>query len=62
MAKELNENIYIYEIVNGKIVYERTVARISVRRAKQRVEELEAQGKEAFYTIGTTLGNYDAFY
>jgi hypothetical protein len=50
----LNDYIYIYYICNGHLVYDRTVGRSKwgVRRAKERVEQYEKRGIEAFYTIG----------
>lgn len=49
----LNDYIYIYKIVDGLLIYDRSVSRTDLARAKQRVEELEKLGHEAFFTIGT---------
>ena len=51
---DLNDWIYIYFIKDGELFYDRTVSRTGLgpSRAKQRVEEQEARGYEAFYTIG----------
>ena len=51
----LNQWIYIYKIADGLLIFDRSVSRhgLGPGRAKQRVEELEKQGYEAFYTIGT---------
>lgn len=47
--------IYIFFIKNNETIFDRTVCRFGLGplRAKQRVEELEKRGHEAFYTIGT---------
>jgi len=52
---ELNQWIYIYYIKDDLLFYDRTVSRTGLGpdRAKRRVQELEARGYEAFYTIGT---------
>lgn len=51
----LNQWIYIYKIVDGLLICDRSVSRkgLGPSRAKQRVEELEKLGHEAFFTIGT---------
>lgn len=51
----LNQWIYIYKIADGLLIFDRSVSRngLGPSRAKHRVEELEKQGYEAFYTIGT---------
>ncbi len=61
--RELNDCIYIYEIRDGFLHYDRTVSRYGLgpMRAKQRVKEIEDRGREAFYTIGT-LARMNAFY
>jgi len=51
----LNQWIYIYKIVDGFLIFDRSVSRVGLgpSRAKQRVAELEKLGHEAFFTIGT---------
>ena len=55
MTRKLNNWIYIYFIKDEYLIYDRTVSRYGLgpSRAKQRVEELNERGYEAFYTIGT---------
>lgn len=52
----LSQWIYIYRIDKDNNLYcERSVSRTSqgLRLAKARVKQIEANGQEAFYTIGT---------
>lgn len=51
--------IYIYYIVGGQYIYDRSVSRTGLGpgRAKQRVQDLEKHYGEgnAFYTVGKTF-------
>lgn len=52
-----NSWIYIYYVVDDKIIFDRSVSRTGLGpvRAKQKVAELEKTYGEAFYTIGFSV-------
>lgn len=52
-----NDWIYIYYILEDKIICDRTVSRTGLgpQRAEQVVKKWREVGHEAFYTIGTAI-------